>query len=289
MRALAVAVCAVLLASGWTSARGTGHLGAPAWSRDGKSIAWAEGVGPEARIWIAAPDLKHAHPVSPAIDALGQIAWLPGERLLYWANFRLFLLKTAGRSSLFASVPGADFAVNRGGTKVATGDGPCSLGCYGPVLIFDLHGGPTRRVGGKNVQNMSPTFSPDGTRVAFHRIFCEQTGRCEQPAGIWIASIASGKLRRLTSGNQACPSWSPDGRAIAYIDLADITDEPLRVVSSRGGASTLVAHDAGCDLSFPPAWSPDSRSVAFVSRTTGQLMIVTAISHRSRAVTGIGG
>jgi Tol biopolymer transport system component len=286
MRALAVAICAVVLATGWTSARG--HIGAPAWSRDGARIAWTEGVGPESRIWIATRDLKHAHAVSPAIDALGQIAWLPDGRVIYWADFRLLVLGPGGRSSLFANAPGGDFALNRRGTKVAMGDAPCSLGCYGPVLIFDLNSRRLRRVGGAKVQNMSPTFSPNGGRVAFERIFCERTGRCEKPAGIWTASIANGKLRRLTTGNQGCPSWSPDGRTIAYVDLTDVTDEPLGVVRIQDAKTTVLARGVGCNLSFPPQWSPDSRSVAFAGRATGQLMVVNVATHRARALTGIG-
>ena len=284
---LFVLLCAVACPSSRGASAVHAHINAPAWSPDGKSIAWTEGVGAESRIWTAAPDMTHARPVSPPIDALGQIAWLPRHRLLYWANFRLFLLVPGGRSTLLRGVAGDGFSLNRSGTRVATGDTPCSTGCYGPALIFDLNGRDTYRVGGAKAQNVSPTLSPDGSRVAFERTLCASTGRCESPAGIWTAAIRTGKLRRLVSGIAGCPTWSPSGRSIAYVDLANVADEALRVLPSGGGTTTVLMHGVGCNLSFPPQWSPDSRSIAAAEQRSGRLLVADVKTQRSGAVTGV--
>jgi WD40 repeat protein len=287
--AVVVLLFAVASPSGWSApAVRAAHIGAPAWSADGKLIAWTEGVGAESRIWTAAPDMRGARPVSPPIDALGQIAWLPHHQILYWADFRVFRLVAGGRSSLVRDVAGDGFALDRSRTRVATGDSPCSTGCAGPVMIFDLNGRHARKVGGANAQNLSPTFSPDGKRVAFERILCARTGRCERPLGIWTASITNGKLRRVVSGMSACPSWSPNGGAIAYVDLSNPADEALRVVTVRSGRKLLLLRAVGCNLSFPPEWSPDSRSIAAVSQRTGRLLVADLKLHRRRLVTGIG-
>ena len=60
-----------------------------------------------------------------------------------------------------------------------------------------------------------PTFSPDGEQVAFAWRWREASDN----ADIYVKIVGSSELRRLTSDPQAdtAPSWSPDGRQIAYI------------------------------------------------------------------------
>ena len=99
----------------------------PAWSRDGKWIAWSE-LGPGAGIWISAPDMSHARRISPPIDALGKIVWVPGHRLVYWANSRLFLLRPGSDSTLFSDLGGdSNYSVDARGTRIATPSGEVAV------------------------------------------------------------------------------------------------------------------------------------------------------------------
>jgi Tol biopolymer transport system component len=141
-----------------------------------------------------------------------------------------------------------------------------------------------RTIGGKRVRNMSPTFSPDGGRIAFSRDFCDASGRCERHAGIWVSPTAGGALQQIAPSG-GCPAWSPDGSRVMYVNFADGS---LRVVSTSGGASKVVVRDVGCNSSFPPSWAPNSRSVAAVDavgRPQGQLVIADLTTRRSRIVT----
>jgi Tol biopolymer transport system component len=280
---LAVFALAATAGAQASPARVAGSVFNPAWSPDGKLIAWRQVVaGAESRIWIAAPNMAKAHPVTPPIDALGQIAWLPGHRLMYWANFRLFVLKPGGSSSLISVNGGDGFSLDRRGTRVATGVPGCPM-CAGPIAVTNIKGVSLRSLGGRTVQNTSPSLLANGKRVAFARSFCIPTGgECDHAAGIWIGSIADGALQQVThSGN--CPTWSANGRNIAYIE----SDFSLRVVPATGGASTVLVPHVSCNTSFLPAWSPASINVAAVAND-GRLMVADALKHRSSAVTGIG-
>jgi hypothetical protein len=136
-------------------------------------IAWSEVIPGAARerIWISAPDGTHAHPISPPIDSLGQMVWLPRGRLLYIADFRLFVLEPGGKSTMITAFSGPSFSVDRRGVYIATGDPACSSGCDGGVFILKLDGRTVRRIG-RNTQSTDPSLSADGTRVVFARNFC---------------------------------------------------------------------------------------------------------------------
>jgi hypothetical protein len=61
-------------------------------------------------------------------------------------------------------------------------------------------------------QALGPALSPDGTRVAFHRM--EAGG-----GDVWMLDLADNVQRRFTfdrSRENASPVWSPDGRRLVY-------------------------------------------------------------------------
>jgi len=257
----------------------------PTWSSDGRRIAWTT---TDLSIWVATADGGNARAVTGGIDALGKVRWLPDEKLVYWANSRLFVLTPGRRSSLLLDPAGDGFTLDARATRVATGAGPCGIGCVGPVVIKSLAGWAAWTIGGgkhggKYAQDTSPTFSPDGSRIAFSRYLCDNRRGCSN-AGIWVSPTAGGALEQITPTG-GCPAWSPDGSRLIYV-----TDGSLRVVPAGGGASRVVLRDVGCNSSFPPSWAPDSRSVAAVDafgQRQGKLVIADVTTRRSRVVTGL--
>ena len=95
-------------------------------------------------------------------------------------------------------------------------------------------------------------------------------------------------LSRVTfeDGLQAQPTWSPDGRFIAYTSDQtgnfDIWVQPI-----AGGRAVQITTDPAAD--WQPSWSPDGNTLAFRSeRDGGGIFVVPALGGRERRLSSFG-
>ena len=103
--------------------------------------------------------------------------------------------------------------------------------------------------------------SPDGRRVVY-----EALGQ------LWIKDVAGGQARRLTRGTdfESYPTWSRDGRQIAFVSWDDDKAGRIKVVSSTGGNARDVTPEPGHYLE--PNFSPDGSLIAYRKSSDGYLM-----------------
>jgi len=105
-----------------------------------------------------------------------------------------------------------------------------------------------------------PTFSPDGTRVAF-------TWRHEGNEDVYVQRVDVPEPRPLAAGPavEHSPAWSPDGRWIAFVRDPMEPEGLARVVivPPRGGTEQVVTEYAGSRLTGlwrrQLTWGVDSR------------------------------
>ena len=108
----------------------------------------------------------------------------------------------------------------------------------------------------------SPEVSPDGKWVAYG-ISTPDMEANRGVSNIWIVSTSGGDAIQLTqSGKDSAPSWSPDGKTLAFLSGRDGTSQ-VYVISMEGGeAKKLTTLSTGADMF---KWSPDGKSIAFTS------------------------
>lgn len=112
-----------------------------------------------------------------------------------------------------------------------------------------------------------PQISPDGSRVAFVKVWVNQKAD-RYDSALWIIPTDGRPARQLTAGpRDSTPRWSPDGKQLAFIRSAEKEGRPqppqIYLLGLDGGeAQPLTEMPRGAG-GFE--WSPDGKTLVFSS------------------------
>jgi dipeptidyl aminopeptidase/acylaminoacyl peptidase len=111
----------------------------------------------------------------------------------------------------------------------------------------------------------SPVVSPDGARVVY-TVSTYDMEENRNNADIWVADLATGAARRLTTNkaSDTSPAWSPDGRRLAFLSKRDGDSATQLYVMPVDGGEPERLTEMPLAVSGPK-WFPDGTRIAFVS------------------------
>jgi serine/threonine protein kinase len=116
-----------------------------------------------------------------------------------------------------------------------------------------------------------PSFSPDGTQVAF-----AWDGEKQDNWDIYVKQIGIEPPYRLTNdpARDYSPAWSPDGRLIAFLRDLSPGKTAIVLIPQRGGSERIVMELNGSlqPLPYGPylSWTPDSKWLVGATSAIGQ-------------------
>jgi hypothetical protein len=175
---------------------------------------------------------------------------------------------------------------------------PAKVGGEDAIYLMEIPSGKIKKKLRFGIDAIySPTWSPDGKRLAF-------VGIKNGWSSLIVADINGKNRQDLISGPYAVrePVWSPDGSKIAYsTDQGEGTDIKrlifgklrLAIFDMETRRVTVLPKQSGSNYS--PQWTPDGKSLVYVSDRAGipniyRIDLATADSYRlSNLLTGVSG
>lgn len=214
----------------------------PTWSPDGQKIAFVSYRNGDVATQIYVMNADGSGQTRLTNDPTGnaQPAWSPdGKRIAFSTrrdgNTEIYVMNADGTAEIrLTNTAGDDYwpAWSPDGEKIVYSSGD------GQLYLMNADGtGQTRLTAGS-----SAAWSPDGSTIAFSGY------------GIYIMkSDGTGQRRLSTTNYDGFPSWSRDGRKLAFMSERSGNWEIFVINADGSGETNITKHPAD---DFNPAWQP---------------------------------
>jgi Tol biopolymer transport system component len=144
------------------------------------------------------------------------------------------------------------------------------------IFVMNADGSEATQLTFADAAATDAAWSPDGARIAFTR--------CKESCDVYVMDADGRNVTRLTHGEppgDESPTWSPDGRSIAFADI-----DGIFAIGPEGGAWSRVTDGPADDAH--PAWSPKGGEIAFDGSRglfNGDIYVVSVTGKGMRHVT----
>jgi TolB protein len=185
-----------------------------------------------------------------------------------WPALSLFLFLATAACVLAAGGPAGTSTARRGGKLLVCSDraDPADMsGASRDVYVMNADGTGTARLTRSPGEDCDAEWSPDGEHIAFtsYRDHPEDSGVWN--GEIYVMNADGSRPIRLTQNeiDDGSPTWSPDGRRVAFVRRPDLRTEDIYVMNADGSGVTRLS--TGNPHNTDPSWSPDGTRIAFHS------------------------
>jgi Tol biopolymer transport system component len=160
---------------------------------------------------------------------------------------------------------------------------------FGPaIFVVSADGRSSRRlVDAPGETDTNPSWSPDGTRIAYNY-------RTWTTGGIAVAPASGGAPTIITANQNGAgdtnPVWSPDSRSLAFArQRYGLPGSRIWVAAANGSGARLLTH-AGRYYDQAPSWSPEGGRLAFtrsdfIEGSRNRIWVMNADGSAKRHVT----
>ena len=262
----------------------------PAWSPDGRTLAYAALVNGRSQIFLRGIDAAQSTQLTREPVSGGLPFWTPDGSRIYFTRVGdggdLMLVGPGGGEPQLVVKAASDGAQGAPGGPVRaciSPDGRTIVFTRGPVgsirlWTMDTSGGEMRPLAPTgmpeslvNVQSLA--FSPDGRTVA---LLASATA-ANQSRGIWLIDWPAGSARHVLPDAQylaSTPSisWMPDSRRVV-MNGYPLEGGTSRLLMGDTVTGTLTPLTGGKDTDGSPTVSPDGSRIAFVSQRSGMDLV----------------
>lgn len=248
--------------------------GTPRWSPDGKYLGFLTARGeddPPEQVWLLDRQGGEAKPLTGFNGDVVDFRWSPDGKKLALIVSDEDPRKQRGADKDKTPPP---IVIDRYYFKE---DVTGYLGTQRQHLyVFDMATRKAENLTPDRFDESMPSWSPDGSRIAFYSNRNEDPDRNNE-FGLYTIEPKTGASPTLVTKFQGdagdsswmgAPSWRPDGRELAFITAGDpklifYSVHNLAVVASTGGTARIVTKSLDRNV-IEPRWSGDGKSIYFL-------------------------
>jgi dipeptidyl aminopeptidase/acylaminoacyl peptidase len=251
----------------------------PRWSPDGKSLSFTSSrPGPTKgnQVWMLDRNGGDAMQLTNVKGRVQSYEWSPDSKQLALvvgdpdpeAEANAAATESGGKPK-----PPKPIVIDRYHFK-QDGQGYLLSGRHSYIYLFDIATKKLERLTKSKWDESSPSWSPDGARIAFMSNRADDPDR-EPSAQMFVAEAKPGAAEKSLTpagsrGGRSRPEWSPDGKWIAFLEgdekkFGAYGMEHLTLVPSDGSsAPTRVKTTEDLDRGVSnPRFSADGKSISF--------------------------